>query len=231
MSKRAILAGLTGAALALSASPAAAQTMVEETACGATYTSGAWRLHVDFSDNPYDGQMLRYHYTHEPSGFWLNALLRRGQEPTFGFEVASLLDTPEIERYFEDMPTEPYDPDAVFPPNFLGELTFLLVDNSEPWSWIAIGELAHGFDPFVRDTAWIFLPGPQNERNRELVSQLTRKPSNDIEIALEFRPEGGSATVLRRIPMSNAGLVDLARQSPSWVEAIAERCPAAGGGD
>jgi len=38
VSKRAILAGLTGAALALSVSPAAAQTMVEETAYSATYT-------------------------------------------------------------------------------------------------------------------------------------------------------------------------------------------------
>lgn len=231
MINRAILAGLTGAAVALAASPATAQTTVEEAACSATYTSGGWRLHVDFSDNPFDGQMVRYRYTHEPSGFWLNVLLRRGEDPAFGFEVAGLLDTPEIEQYFEDMPTEPYDPDAVFPPNFLGELTFMLVDKGEPWSWIAIGELAYGFDPFVQERSWIFLPGPQNERNRELVSRLTRFPSNDIEMMLEFRPELSSATVLRRIPLSNTGLVELARQSPSWVEAILERCPAAGGGD
>lgn len=218
-------AAVCGMVLALAASPLSAQTMVEETACSATYTSGGWRLYVEFFDNVFDGQMITYRYRHEPSGFMLSTLLRRGEEPRFGFETAQLLETPEVEQYFEDKPKQPSDPNAVFPPSFLGELTFLLVDNSEPWSWIAIGELAFGFDPFVQDSAWIFLPGPQNERNQELVSRLTRFPSNDIELMLEFRPEGGSATVLRRIPLSNTGLVELARQSPSYVGAILERCP------
>lgn len=227
MPRHCVATALSALALAFTASPAPAQTMVDQGSCSSTYTSGAWRLHVDFTNNPIAGRALRFVYTHEPSGFWLNAQLMPGQEPAFGFEVAQLLDTPEVERYFEDIPTEPYDPDAVFPPSYRGELTFLLVDSAEPWSWIAIGEVAHGFDPFVRDRAWIFLPGPQNERNRELVSRMTSVPSNEIEIALEFRPEGGSGTVLRRIPLSNDGLVQLARQSGSYVEAIMERCPAA----
>lgn len=218
------------AVMALTASQASAQAMVQQTACSATYTSGAWRLDVDFSDNPYDGPMVRYLYSHEPSGFSLTTMVTRETGPRFGFETAELLDTPEIARYFEDKPRQPRDQDSVFPPSYRGELTFLLVDNSEPWSWISIGELAYGFDPFVQDAAWIFLPGPQQERNRELVGNLTRIPSNDIEITLEFRPEGGPATVLRRVPMSNMGLVELARQSPSYVEGIMERCPAAGGG-
>ncbi len=149
----------------------------------------------------------------------------------FGFDVARLLETDGIKAYFEDMPTEPYDPDDPFPPDYLGEFGFNVVDAEQGWIWRSTGELAYGFDPFVGDANWIFSTGVEQEQIRSLVRNLTTRNSDGMELQLEFTPDGGNVQVLRRLTVSTADLVDLSDRSAGFVQAIMQRCPLVGGGN